>query len=137
MNTQTYECEDYNIRLYETNKDIILLDIFINNKNKYKVSMSYYDNIINYYTYKTISNYVEDDNAHWRYKWIKEEHEERIDQIKINLNELFQFLHEYYIYSADYKRNIISTTLIKKDLLKEFTMQIDENIILDKLKYIL
>lgn len=137
MQTQTYECKDYKCRLYMSNIDILLLDIFINNKEKYKISMSYIDNIITYYAYKIIYNYIEDSNDHWKFGWHQIQEEEQIYTIKINLNELYSILKNYNIYNGDCKQNLISITLIDKDLLKQFTPQIDENQILKTIKYIL
>lgn len=135
MKTETYECLDYNCRLYNTSDDILLLDIFINNKDKHIIKLSSYDdNIIRYDKYKIYYKYY---YMGYKLGYDCDEAIKKIDSIKIKLNKIFPILKDYDIYNGDCKENLISVTLIKKGLLNEFTAQIDENLILKTLKYIL
>lgn len=123
MQTKSYECLDYKSRLYETNKDILLLDIFVNNKEKYKISFSYNDMILRYFRYKLIKISHYDASEDYDYE---ENFEEQKDFVKININKIFN-IHDFCIFNAGLIKNIISVTLVNKNLLKEFTPQIDEN----------
>ena len=136
MQTETYECLDYKSRLYKTNDDILLLDIFINNKEKCKISINYYENILYYKLYKInkIWHTVYDDGQDsWKFPYhIPEKIENLKHSVEINFNKIYPMLNDYDIYNAerykkDYQKNLISVTLIRKGLLKEFTAQIDED----------
>ena len=118
MQTKTYECINYKCRLYEVSKDILLLDIFVNNKEKHKVSISYSNNILIYNTYIIKEIWHRDD--------VCEKIEEEKHFIRIPINEIF-YIPDFCIYTAGLVKNIISVTLINKELLKEFTPQIDES----------
>lgn len=125
VQTETYECVDYKCRLYKANDDILLLDIFINNIDKYIIKLSsYIDNIIIYGKYKIYYKYYQE---HPELGWDHEKAFEKVDSIKINLNNIFLMLKDYDIYNGDCRKNLISATLIRKGLLKEFTPQIDES----------
>lgn len=125
MQTETYECVDYKSRLYKTNDDILLLDIFINNKEKHIIKLSScVDNIIRYDKYKIYYKYY---YISYKLGYDCEEAIKKIDSIKIKLNKIFPILKDYDTYNADCKGNLISVTLIKKGLLNEFTAQIDES----------
>lgn len=128
MQTKTYECINYKCRLYESNKDILLLDIFVNKKEKHNISISYSNNILIYSTYKIkeIWHRVPDDSS-WKYGYdVCEKFEEQKHYIRIPINEIF-YIPDFCIYTAGLVKNIISVTLINKELLKEFTPQIDES----------
>ncbi len=118
MRTETYECVDYKCRLYKTSYDILLLDIFVNKKEKHKISISYSDNILIYSTYKIKEIWHKDD--------VCEKFEENKHFVRIPINEIF-IIPDFYIFTAGHVKNLISVTLINKELLKEFTPQIDEN----------
>jgi hypothetical protein len=118
MQTKTYESINYKCRLYEVSKDILLLDIFVNNKEKHKISISYSNNILTYNTYKIKEIWHRDD--------VCEKIEEEKHFIRIPINEIF-YIPDFCIYTAGLVKNIISVTLMNKELLKEFTSQIDEN----------
>ena len=118
MQTETYQCVDYKCRLYKTNEDILLLDIFVNKKEKHNISISYSGNILIYRTYKIKEIWHEDD--------VCEKIEEQKHYIRIPINEIF-YIPDFCIYTAGLVKNIISVTLINKEFLKEFTPQIDEN----------
>lgn len=130
MTTETYECVEYKSRLYKTTDDILLLDIFINNKEKHIIKLSsYVDNIIRYDKYKIYYKYY---YMGYKLGYDYDEDIKKIDSIKIKLNKIFPILKDYDIYNGDCKKNLISLTLIKKGLLNEFTAQIDEDKILLK-----
>jgi hypothetical protein len=118
MTTKTYECMYYKCRLYEVSKDILLLDIFVNKKEKHKISISYSNNILIYNTYKIKEIWHRDD--------VCEKFEEEKHFVRIPINEIF-YIPDFCIYTAGIVKNIISVTLIDKELLKEYTVQIDEN----------
>ena len=118
MQTKTYECTHYKCRLYESNKDILLLDIFVNKKEKHNISISYSNNILIYNTYKIKEIWHRDD--------VCEKIEEEKHFIRIPIDEIF-YIPDFCIYTAGLVKNIISVTLMNKELLKEFTSQIDEN----------
>lgn len=129
MITEKHECDNqYKINLYKNNDDILLLDVFVDNKEKHIIKLaSYTDNIIRYDKYKIlIIHFME----HWKLGHDCEKAYKKIDSIKINLNKIFPSLKDYNIYNGDCIKNLISITLIKKDLLREFSPQIDENKIL-------
>ena len=129
MIVQKYECDNqYKINLYKNNDDILLLDVFVDNKEKHIIKLaSYTDNIIRYHKYKMYYKYFME---HWKLGYDCEEAYKKIDSIKINLNKIFPSLKDYNIYNGECIKNLISVTLIKKDLLREFSPQIDENKIL-------
>jgi hypothetical protein len=108
-----------------SNIDVFLLDIFINNPEKYRIKLSYDNNILRYSRYKIHEEYYR--IGDWKGFDVREENEELIDYVKINLNKIFTVLQNYDIYNAEHKKNIIMVALMKKDLLKEYTYQIDEN----------
>lgn len=118
MQTETYECVDYKCRLYKTSDDILLLDIFVNKKEKHNISISYSNNILICCTYKIKKIMHRDD--------VCEIIEEQKHYIRICINEIF-YIPDFCIYTAGLVKNIISVTLINKELLKEFTPQIDED----------
>ena len=118
MQTETYECVDYKCRLYKTNDDILLLDIFINNKEKHNISISYSNDILICCTYKIKEIWHRDD--------VCEKFEEEKHYIKISINEIF-YISDFCIFTAGVVKNIISVTYVQKELLKEFTPQIDES----------
>jgi hypothetical protein len=118
MRTETYECVDYKCRLYKTSDDILLLDIFINNKEKHNISISYSNDILICCTYKIKKIYHRDD--------VCEKFEEEKHYIKISINEIF-YISDFCIFTAGVVKNIISVTYVQKELLKEFTPQIDES----------
>jgi hypothetical protein len=122
MQTISHESKKYKLRLYMSNIDIILLDIFIHNPKKYKIYLSYDNNILCYTRFKMHKEYYHIDGFD-----VHEENEKFIDDTKLNLNKIFPVLQNYDIYNAENKINIIMVTLTKKDLLKEYTYQIDEN----------
>jgi hypothetical protein len=125
MQTITYECNEYASRLYISNNDVLLLDIFINNPEKYRIYLSYNNNILYYRRFKIHEEYYR--IGDWKGFDVREENEELIDVTKINLNKIFPVLRNYDIYNAEHKKNIIMVGLMKKDLLKEYSAQIDEN----------
>jgi hypothetical protein len=86
----------------------------------------YYDNILNYKKYKIKYKYY---YVSEKYGYDSEQYQEKVDSTKINFNKIFPIFEDYYVYSADIKNdfNLISATLAKKGLLKEFTPQIDES----------
>jgi hypothetical protein len=118
MQTETYECVDYKCRLYKASDDILLLDIFVNKKEKHKISLSYSDAILICCTYIIKEIWHRDD--------VCEKIEEQKHYIRILINEIF-YIPDFCIYTAGLVKNLISVTLIRKGLLKEFTPQIDEN----------
>jgi len=118
MQTKTYESKYYKCRLYEVSKDILLLDIFVNKKEKHRISISYSNNILTYNTYKIKEIWHRDD--------VCEKIEEEKHFIRIPINDIF-YIPDFCIYTAGIVKNIISVTLIDKELLKEYTVQIDEN----------
>ena len=118
MQTKTYECINYKCRLYEASDDILLLDIFVNKKEKHKISISYSNNILIYNTYIIKEIWHRDD--------VCEKFEEEKHFIRIPINEIF-YIPDFCIYTAGLVKNIISVTLMNKELLKEFTSQIDES----------
>jgi hypothetical protein len=118
MQSETYECVDYKCRLYKTNDDILLLDIFINNKEKHNISISYSNDILICCTYKIKEIWHRDD--------VCEKFEEQKHYIRISINEIFH-IPDFCIYTAGVVKNIISVTYLQKELLKEFTPQIDES----------
>lgn len=118
MQTETYECVDYKCRLYKTNDDILLLDIFVNKKEKHNISISYSNDILICYTYKIKEILHRDD--------VCEKFEEQKHYIRISINEIF-YIPDFCIYTAGVVKNIISVTCVQKELLKEFTPQIDES----------
>jgi len=118
MTTETYECVDYKCRLYIASDDILLLDIFVNKKEKHKISISYNDNILIYCTYKIKEIWHRDD--------VCEKFEENKHFVRIPINEIF-IIPDFCIFTAGHVKNLISVTLINKELLREFTPQIDES----------
>lgn len=125
MQTETYECVEYKSRLYKTTDEILLLDIFVNNKEKHIIKLSSCkDNIITYDKYKTYYKYY---YMGYKLGYDYDEDIKKIDSIKIKLNKIFTILKDYDTYNGDCKKNLISLTLIKKGLLNEFTAQIDED----------
>jgi hypothetical protein len=139
MIVEKYECANkYKINLYKTNDDILLLDVFVENKKKHKIKLLYYDNNkLYYYRYKLHRNVYSVDDPEYPDSWklsfdVAEETEEKIDDCEIYLNKIFHVLQDYTIYNGNCKNSLISITLIKKDLLREFSPQIDENKILLK-----
>jgi hypothetical protein len=125
MQTISHECNEYKSRLYMSNIDVFLLDIFINNPQKYRIKLFYDNNILRYSRYKIYENYYH--IGDWKGFDVREENEELIDVTKINLNKIFPVLQNYDIYNAEHKKNIIMVTLMQKDYLKEYSAQIDEN----------
>jgi hypothetical protein len=125
MQTMGYESKEYKLRLYMSNIDVLLLDIFINNPEKYRIYLSYNNNILYYRRFKIHEEYYR--IGDWKGFDVREENEELIDVTKINFNKIFPVLRNYDIYNAEHKINIIMITLMKKDLLKEYSAQIDEN----------
>lgn len=125
MQTIGYEFKEYKLRLYMSSDNVLLLDIFINNPEKYRIYLSYNNNILYYRRFKVHEEYYH--IGDWKGFDVREENEELIDVTKINLNKIFPVLQNYDIYNAEHKKNIIMVALMKKDLLKEFTYQIDEN----------
>ena len=118
MTTETYECVDYKCRLYIASDDILLLDIFVNKKEKHKISISYSDNILIYCTYQIKEIWHRDD--------VCEKFEENKHFVRIPINEIF-IIPDFYIFTAGLVKNIISVTLINKEFLREFTAQMDES----------
>ena len=118
MKTETHECVYYKCRLYKASDDILLLDIFVNKKEKHKISISYSDNILIYCTYKIKEIWHRDD--------VCEKFEENKHFVRIPINEIF-IIPDFYIFTAGLVKNIISVTLINKELLREFTAQMDES----------
>lgn len=126
MIVEKYECANkYKINLYKTNDDILLLDVFVENKEKCIIKLaSYADNKIKYDKYKMYYKYFME---HWKLGYDCEQAYKKIDSIKINLNKIFPSLKDYTIYNGNCKNSLISITLIKRDLLRDYTAQIDEN----------
>jgi hypothetical protein len=125
MKTIGYESKEYKLRLYISSDNVLLLDIFINNPEKYRIYLSYNNNILYYRRFKIHEEYYR--IGDWKGFDVREENEELIDVTKINLNKIFTVLQNYDIYNAEHKKNIIMVGLMKKDLLKEYSAQIDEN----------
>ncbi len=125
MKVHKYESLKYKCNLYQTSNEILILDIFFDNPKKYRIYLSYDNNILCYRRFKIHEEYYRIGGFD-----VREENEGLIDVTKINLNKIFPVLKDYNIYNAEHKKNIIMVTLIKKDLLKEYSAQIDENKIL-------
>ncbi len=125
MKTETYECVEYKSRLYKPTDDILLLDIFVNNKEKHIIKLSSCkDNIIRYDKYKIYYKYY---YMGYKLGYDCDEAIKKINSIEINLNKIFPIIKDYNTYNGDCKKNLISITLIRKGLLDEFTAQIDES----------
>lgn len=136
MKVHKYESSKYKCNLYHTNDDILILDIFYDNPKKYKIKISYYNNIISITRFKIHENYYyidDDSDGWWRHGFdVCEKEKEKIDCIEINFNKIFPMLKDYSIYNAEKRKSITMVTFIKQNLLKEFSPQIDENKILIK-----
>lgn len=127
MQTITYECNEYASRLYISNNDVLLLDIFVKNPEKNRIKIiSKLDNVLQYKHYKTQTNYYNDNNGGYSQDVVINKY-----NVTIKLNDIYPILENYNIYNAECQDYInsctILVTLFKKDLLKEFTYQIDEN----------
>ncbi|MFZ9300937.1 MAG: hypothetical protein ACO23V_08175 [Chitinophagaceae bacterium] len=130
MIVHKHECSKYKCNLYQTNDDILILDIFYDNSEKYEIKIYYHDNIINITKFKIHENYyyINDSDCWWRHGFdVCEKEEEEIDCIKINFNKIFPILKDYSIYNAEKRKNITMVTFMRKNLLKQFSPQIDEN----------
>jgi hypothetical protein len=130
MIVHKYESSKYKCNLYHTNDDILILDIFYDNAEKYEIKIYYHDNIIRITKFRIHENYyyIDDSDGWWKHGFdVCEKEEEEIDSIKINLNKIFPMLKNYSIYNAEKRKKITMVTLIKKNLLKEYSAQIDEN----------
>jgi len=126
MQTITYECNEYTSRLYISNNDVLLLDIFVKNPEKNRIKIiSKLDNVLQYKHYKTQTNYYNDSNGGY-----SQDVDINKYNVTIKLNDIYPILENYNIYNAECQDYInsctILVTLFKKDLLKEFTYQIDE-----------
>ena len=126
MQTITYECNEYTSRLYISNSDVLLLDIFVKNPEKNRIKIiSKLDNVLQYKHYKTQTNYYNDNNGGY-----SQDVDINKYNVTIKLNDIYPILENYNIYNAECEDYInsctILVTLFKKDLLKEFTYQIDE-----------
>jgi hypothetical protein len=126
MQAITYECNEYTSRLYISNNDVLLLDIFVKNPEKNRIKIiSKLDNVLQYKHYKTQTNYYNDSNGGY-----SQDVDINKYNVTIKLNDIYPILENYNIYNAECEDYInsctILVTLFKKDLLKEFTYQIDE-----------
>jgi len=115
MQTITHECNEYASRLYISNNDVLLLDIFVKNPEKNRIKIiSKLDNVLQYKHYNTQTNYYNINKYN----------------VTIKLNDIYPILENYNIYNAECQDYInsctILVTLFKKDFFA-YNQVMDEN----------
>jgi hypothetical protein len=126
MQTITYECNEYASRLYISNNDVLLLDIFVKNPEKNRIKIiSKLDNVLQYKHYKTQTNYYNDCNGGY-----SQDVDINKYNMTIKLNDIYPILENYNIYNAECENYInsctILVTLFKKDFFA-YNQVMDEN----------
>jgi hypothetical protein len=126
MQTITYECNEYTSRLYISNNDVLLLDIFVKNPEKNRIKIiSKLDNVLQYKHYKTQTNYYNDNSGGY-----SQDVDINKYNVIIKLNDIYPILENYNIYNAECEDYInsctILVTLFKKDFFA-YNQVMDEN----------
>ena len=126
MQAITYECNEYTSRLYISNNDVLLLDIFVKNPEKNRIKIiSKLDNVLQYKHYKTQTNYYNDSNGGY-----SQDVDINKYNVTIKLNDIYPVLENYNIYNAECQDYInsctILVTLFKKDFFA-YNQVMDEN----------